>query len=849
MADSDQRSDLTRAGSRDGVAASPEDHRLLRSYVQLNLVVLLVAALWLVALRIWFVHNDWIGALLVLLAVLSGCLFRAIREVDRKRYVPAVTTIAVANWVMIVVFATLVPFTVVILPLAILTPCLLALPFVTPAQFSVLAGGAVLAGGLMAAAGHLQGGVGLEAEAPGWALDALVILFIPLLAGLILRLAWQAHRSLVARANALVEAGGRIVAAGDRERRRIERALHDGTLRGLHSASARLGDALLALDREPANAEARLEGVIRDLQDASSQLRELSHGIYPSQLTDQGLLPALQSAASRSKVRATVRAEGITRYTADVEASIYFCCIAALHSANEHAGQDSQITIILRGRDGISLTIHDNSDTGPNREALAKDLVELGDRVLAVGGTFEVENSSGSGVQLTARITAAALGETPNAVATPFHLLGATVLRKLWRLTAIPVRSPALLLDPRQPVSERVLNTHRSIAAQVLPISLTVLALPSFYLMNGGPRVLVGGLVNLGALIATLTSLALARHEQERAALVLMAGTLWSCSMVMTALFPITMNHISCLMVLPVLMAVPHVGQRFQVFVWVTVATTVVVVVIGRLQPFGSGIPEETPLWVVNFEEIDFVVLSLVICLFVVSIHHVTLVEHTADLRQVRRRMVDGMNTERRRLERDLHDGAQQRLVAAAVRLRVAQRLLRSQPDHVRATLQNVMAGLREAEQELTDLSTGLSPPNLAEKGLQAALEAAARRSPLATTVEAEGIPRYPPEVEVGIYFSCLEALQNAAKHAGDEAEVTITLRQDDGLVLDVSDTGHGIDPGSTPSGQGLTNIQDRLAAMGGTLRIESKAGAGVHLHARIPLPRPTPALHPKAMS
>ena len=197
------------------------------------------------------------------------------------------------------------------------------------------------------------------------------------------------------------------------------------------------------------------------------------------------------------------------------------------------------------------------------------------------------------------------------------------------------------------------------------------------------------------------------------------------------------------------------------------------------------------------------------------------------------------MNTERRRLERDLHDRAQQRLVTAAVQLRVAQRRLRTHPGSTHSKLQNVIAGLNEAEQELTDLSTGVYPPNLAENGLPTALEAAAARSLLATKVQAYGITRYPPEVEAGIYFSCLEALQNAAKHAGDDAQVTITLRQDDGLILDVRDTGRGINPGSTPSGQGLNNIQDRLSAIVGTLRLESTAGTGVDLHADIPLPLP----------
>jgi len=139
--------------------------------------------------------------------------------------------------------------------------------------------------------------------------------------------------------------------------------------------------------------------------------------------------------------------------------------------------------------------------------------------------------------------------------------------------------------------------------------------------------------------------------------------------------------------------------------------------------------------------------------------------------------------------------------------------------------------------QELRELAHGIYPPLLMDQGLTAALRAAAGRSPLdVEIVDAGDSARYPADVEAAVYFCCLEALQNAAKYAG-EAHVTVHVREDEGkLVFDVADDGAGFDPSGRSSGAGFTNMNDRLGAIGGTLRVDAAPGEGTRVSGAIPL-------------
>jgi signal transduction histidine kinase len=209
------------------------------------------------------------------------------------------------------------------------------------------------------------------------------------------------------------------------------------------------------------------------------------------------------------------------------------------------------------------------------------------------------------------------------------------------------------------------------------------------------------------------------------------------------------------------------------------------------------------------------------------------------ELRQSRARVVAAADAERRRIERDLHDGAQQHLVAMKANLAVVSALVESDPEGAQAILGELRAAVREAMQDFRDLAHGIYPPLLQDRGLSEALANAARRASIAARLEAAPVDRYDPEVEGTVYFCCVEALQNAAKHAGDGARATIRLWEQEGaLRFEVADDGSGLDPARTTFGAGLTNMRDRLEALGGDLRINSSPGGGTRVAGTIPLER-----------
>jgi signal transduction histidine kinase len=206
-----------------------------------------------------------------------------------------------------------------------------------------------------------------------------------------------------------------------------------------------------------------------------------------------------------------------------------------------------------------------------------------------------------------------------------------------------------------------------------------------------------------------------------------------------------------------------------------------------------------------------------------------------ADLRASRQRLVTAQDEERRKIERNLHDGAQQQLVALAVKVRLATSMIGKDEAAERQMLDEVQRDTGDALENLRDLARGIYPPLLADQGLQAALVAQTRKATIPTTLEADGVGRYPREAEAAVYFCCLEALQNVAKYAGASRAVIQLIAEEDYLRFEVMDDGVGFDPRSTGYGTGLQGMADRLEALGGTLEILSKPREGTTLTGRIP--------------
>jgi signal transduction histidine kinase len=206
------------------------------------------------------------------------------------------------------------------------------------------------------------------------------------------------------------------------------------------------------------------------------------------------------------------------------------------------------------------------------------------------------------------------------------------------------------------------------------------------------------------------------------------------------------------------------------------------------------------------------------------------------DLKSSRQRLVAAQDEERRSIERNIHDGAQQQLVALAVQLRLAASLIGKDDDGARRMLEQLQIQTNEALDDLRDLARGIYPPLHADKGLVAALEAQARKASVPVMVNADGVGRYPQELESAVYFSCLEALQNVAKYA-DATSARIDLADaDDGLRFAVTDDGVGFDPNAMGYGTGLQGIADRLDAIRGTLTVTSRTGAGTTITGIVPV-------------
>jgi signal transduction histidine kinase len=206
------------------------------------------------------------------------------------------------------------------------------------------------------------------------------------------------------------------------------------------------------------------------------------------------------------------------------------------------------------------------------------------------------------------------------------------------------------------------------------------------------------------------------------------------------------------------------------------------------------------------------------------------------DLRASRQRLVAAQDEERRKLERNLHDGAQQQLVALAVQLRLAEEMAGKDPDKELELLHRLQSAANEALEQLRDLARGIYPPLLADKGLATALEAQARRSAVPVSVDADGVGRYPQEIEAAVYFCTLEALNNVAKYAA-ATSATIRLRRDDEhLRVEVADDGVGFDPAAARDGTGLRGMADRLDAIGGRLEVSSAPGAGTRVTGIVPV-------------
>jgi signal transduction histidine kinase len=207
------------------------------------------------------------------------------------------------------------------------------------------------------------------------------------------------------------------------------------------------------------------------------------------------------------------------------------------------------------------------------------------------------------------------------------------------------------------------------------------------------------------------------------------------------------------------------------------------------------------------------------------------------ELRASRARILAAADGERRRIERDLHDGAQQRLVALCIHLELAAEKAESEHPAEAASLRELIGEVEQALEEIRSLTRGIYPALLLDRGLAEAVQSAARHSTVPTTVEVEGLGEYPDEISTAVYFCCAEALQNVAKHAPEASSVRIVLREAGSeLCFSVADDGPGLIDSNARVGAGMLNMRDRITSVGGQLTVHAHPGEGTRVSGRIPL-------------
>lgn len=205
-----------------------------------------------------------------------------------------------------------------------------------------------------------------------------------------------------------------------------------------------------------------------------------------------------------------------------------------------------------------------------------------------------------------------------------------------------------------------------------------------------------------------------------------------------------------------------------------------------------------------------------------------------AELVASRARIVTASDNARRGIERDLHDGAQQRLVTLALQVRTLQMAIPEDPAELRSRIAGIGDGLRTASDELRELAHGVHPAILSRGGLRPALRDLGRRAPLPVEVHVDVPVRLPQAVEIAAYYTVAEALTNAAKHA--RASVVTVNVDTDATSLRISVADDGVGGAALDAGSGLVGLEDRVAALGGKLRLSSAAGVGTTLLAEMPL-------------
>ena len=382
-----------------------------------------------------------------------------------------------------------------------------------------------------------------------------------------------------------------------------------------------------------------------------------------------------------------------------------------------------------------------------------------------------------------------------------------------------------------------------ALAATVLMVIVRLTVVSSSYLTLAAVLVALSGVVMAAGLRP------LGRGDVGRA-LRWLAAANWSIAIAAATIATFCWPLMMLTALLPSVLAASLItGKELTFYVVTSVVVSLAVVLVGLLQDF-SGLSEDVPGGIrdavlVFFAPTLVALVALMVLqnsvrvqgvLAAVTASRSELAEQADELRRSRARVVAATDRERRRIERDLHDGAQQRLIGIGIGLSRAKELCVVDGPAAAGMLDSLRHELRVAHDELRNLAQGVYPPVLTEHGLAAALQSAADRCPLSVTVALDDVGRHHPDVEAALYFCCVEAMQNAVKHARARSIRLACGNDASTLWISVTDDGIGFDPATTSAGRGIDNIRDRLGAIGGDLELITTRDAGVTVRGSAPV-------------